>query len=92
MSVRCGKRRVVLRKGHIGYNVYFIYSGSVNVIMEKDDTGVFIKPEVVVLRKGACFGVSDRNVTRSMFRDCLKTYIFVIYFNTLKLFKLCSLL
>lgn len=58
LSARCGKRRVVLRKGHIGYNVYYIYSGSVNVLLEKDDTGIFVKPEVVVLKKGACFGVS----------------------------------
>ncbi|KAI0233993.1 Cyclic nucleotide-binding domain-containing protein 2 [Lamellibrachia satsuma] len=54
--MKCGKRRVVLRKGHIGYNVYYIYSGSVNVLLEKDDTGIFVKPEVVVLKKGACFG------------------------------------
>ena len=49
----------MLRKGHIGYNVYFIYSGSCHVAIDKDDTGIFMKPEVVVLRKGACFGVSD---------------------------------
>ena len=55
---RCGKRRVVLRKGHLGYNLYFIYSGAVSVVLDQDDGNVFVKPEVVVLRKGACFGVS----------------------------------
>ena len=58
-SIRCGKRRVVLRKGHIGYSLYFIYSGSVSVVLDKDDGNVFVKPEVVILRKGACFGVSQ---------------------------------
>ncbi len=55
---RCGRRRVVLRKGHIGYNLYFIYSGAVSVVLDKDDGNVFVKPEVVILTKGACFGVS----------------------------------
>ena len=48
----------MLRKGHLGYNLYFIYSGAVSVVLDKDDGNVFVKPEVVVLRKGACFGVS----------------------------------
>lgn len=54
--MRCGKNRVVLRKGHIGYNLYFIYSGVVSVVLDKDEGNVFIKPEVVALRRGACFG------------------------------------
>ena len=58
LTLRCGKHRVVLRKGHIGYNVYFIYSGSVSVVLDKDDQDVFVKREQVILRKGACFGVS----------------------------------
>ena len=40
-----------------------------NVLLEKDDTGIFVKPEVVVLRKGACFGVSDQLTV--MWRDSL---------------------
>ena len=51
----------MLRKGHLGYNLYFIYSGAVSVVLDKDDGNVFVKPEVVVLRKGACFGVSTFN-------------------------------
>ena len=49
---------MVLRKGHVGYSVYFIVRGSVSVVMGKDDQSVFVKPEVVILRKGACFGAS----------------------------------
>ncbi len=48
----------MLRKGHLGYNLYFIYSGAVSVVLDKDEGNIFVKPEVVVLRKGACFGVS----------------------------------
>lgn len=55
--MRCGKRRVVLRKGHDGYSVYFIFTGSVSVVMDSEGDSVFIKPEVVILRRGACFGV-----------------------------------
>ena len=48
---------MVLRKGHIGYSVYFINSGSVSVVLDTDDESVFIKKEAVVLKKGSCFGV-----------------------------------
>ncbi len=54
---RCGKRRIILRKGHLGYNLYFVYSGAVSVVLDQDDGNVFVKPETVTLRKGACFGV-----------------------------------
>ena len=48
---------MVLRKGHYGYSVYFIFTGSVSVVMDAEGDSVFIKPEVVILRRGACFGV-----------------------------------
>ena len=54
---RCGRRRVILRKGHIGYNLYFIYTGAVSVVLDKDDGQAFIQSDVVTLKKGACFGV-----------------------------------
>ena len=54
---RCHKRRVVLRKGHIGYNLYFIFCGEVSVILDKDDDNIFVKTDKVILRRGACFGV-----------------------------------
>ena len=50
---------MVLRKGHLGFSVYFIVTGSVSVVMDRDDQSVFVKPEVVILRKGACFGVRE---------------------------------
>ena len=46
-----------MRKGHIGYSLYFINSGSVSVVMDADDESVFVKKEAVILRKGSCFGV-----------------------------------
>lgn len=55
-----GTLRVILRKGHVGQNFYFIYSGSVFVNVE--DTNAqgekFVKTEVV-LHKGDSFGVSN---------------------------------
>ncbi|OAF66611.1 hypothetical protein A3Q56_05669 [Intoshia linei] len=53
---RIGRRRVILRKGHIGYNLYFVYSGIVSVLMDKDNDSVFVKQNVVSLKRGACFG------------------------------------
>ncbi|CAD5119468.1 DgyrCDS8081 [Dimorphilus gyrociliatus] len=53
---RCQKRRVVLRKGHIGYNLYFIFSGAVNIVIDKDDASAFVRKETVTLKSGACFG------------------------------------
>ncbi|ELT99853.1 hypothetical protein CAPTEDRAFT_133833 [Capitella teleta] len=54
--MKCGRRRVVLRKGHIGYSVYFIFSGSVNVVLDRDEQNVFAKERILTLKKGACFG------------------------------------
>lgn len=50
--------RIILRKGHIGLNFYFIYSGS--VFINVDDVNAkgesFVKTEVV-LSRGDAFGV-----------------------------------
>ena len=53
----CNKRRVVIRKGHIGYSLYFIFSGSVKIVLEKDEDKIHTSKPVAVLKKGACFGV-----------------------------------
>ena len=51
--------RVILRKGHIGHNFYFIYSGSVFVnIEETDNAGEMFSKTEAVLSKGDSFGVS----------------------------------
>ena len=54
-----GESRIILRRGHIGHNFYFIYSGSVFVnVQDTDSDGVpFIKTEAI-LGRGDSFGVS----------------------------------
>ncbi|XP_038078220.1 cyclic nucleotide-binding domain-containing protein 2-like [Patiria miniata] len=51
-----GRRRVVVRKGHLGYAFYFIFAGAVCVTLDEDEESAFVKKEVTILRKGACFG------------------------------------
>ena len=61
-----GESRIVLRRGHIGHNFYFVYSGSVFVnVQDTDSDGVqFIKTEAI-LGRGDSFGVSAPRVTSS---------------------------
>ena len=56
--MRYGRRRVVVRKGHLGYAFYFIFSGAACVTLDEDEESAFVKKEVTILRKGTCFGVS----------------------------------
>ncbi|XP_072171995.1 uncharacterized protein [Diadema setosum] len=55
---QCGKGRVIVRQGHIGYNFYFIFSGSVFVQLDVIDesSGVTTTTNVNTLGRGACFG------------------------------------
>ncbi|XP_033105942.1 cyclic nucleotide-binding domain-containing protein 2-like isoform X2 [Anneissia japonica] len=53
---RYNRRRVVVRKGHLGYAFYFVFSGAAGVTLDIDEGTAFIKKEVTVLKKGACFG------------------------------------
>lgn len=46
----------MVRRGHIGYGLYFIFSGAVKVTLETDTEDAFSKPGVAILRKGSCFG------------------------------------
>jgi len=57
-TFRCQKRRTLLRKGHVAYSVYFVFSGSVSVDFDPDDHSIFSQKKLVTLRKGAVFGVS----------------------------------
>nr|KAG5714351.1 hypothetical protein BaRGS_018568 [Batillaria attramentaria] len=52
-----GESRIVLRRGHIGHNFYFVYSGSVfvNVQDVDSDGNPFIKTEAI-LGRGDSFG------------------------------------
>lgn len=53
-----GRRRVVIRKGHVAQRFYFIFSGSVCVTVDDDAHSAFAKPtENAVLRRGDHFGV-----------------------------------
>jgi len=56
--VRCQKRRTLLRKGHVAYSVYFVFSGAVSVDYDPDDHSIFAQKKLITLRKGAVFGVS----------------------------------
>ena len=57
---RCSKGRVIVRQGHVGYNFYFIFSGSVFVQVDVLDTasGITTTNNVNTLGRGTCFGVS----------------------------------
>ncbi|XP_077995026.1 cyclic nucleotide-binding domain-containing protein 2-like [Glandiceps talaboti] len=54
----CEKGRVIVRQGHIGYNFYFIYAGSVFVQLEMTDsrTGAVTANTMNVIGKGQSFG------------------------------------
>lgn len=52
--------RVILRRGHVGINFYFIYSGSVFVNVEEVNTrGEHFEKTETVLVRGDSFGVSN---------------------------------
>ncbi|ELT93107.1 hypothetical protein CAPTEDRAFT_85725, partial [Capitella teleta] len=68
-----GTLRVILRRGHVGQNFYFIYSGSVFVNVEDMNAQgeKFVKTEVV-LTKGDSFGELAllQNVQRTASISC----------------------
>ena len=55
---------MVVRKGHLGYAFYFIFAGAACVTLDEDEESAFVKKEVTVLKKGACFGVRIYQVAR----------------------------
>lgn len=50
-----GRRRVVIRKGHVAQRFYFVFSGSVCVTIDDDEHSAFVKP-TTLLRRGDHFG------------------------------------
>ena len=59
MYFRVKSGRVILRRGHVGFNYYFIYSGSVFVNIEDINIeGKKFDRTVAVLVRGDAFGVS----------------------------------
>ena len=69
---RCQKRRTVLRKGHVAYSVYFVFSGAVSVDFDPDDHSIFTQKRLITLRKGAVFGVSRKICSRTEWQSSLK--------------------
>lgn len=62
-----GRRRVVIRKGHVATRFYFIFSGSVCVTVEDDEHSAFGKPtENAVLKRGDYFGVRTNKLTTTV--------------------------
>ncbi|XP_058887305.1 cyclic nucleotide-binding domain-containing protein 2-like [Acipenser ruthenus] len=53
---RFGRRRVVIKKGHIGNSFYFIYSGVVAVTKDEEGSSAFVDKEPTLIRRGAGFG------------------------------------
>lgn len=58
-----GESRIVLRRGHVGHNFYFVYSGSLFVNVQDTDSegNPFIKTEAI-LGRGDSFGVSIQSI------------------------------
>nr|XP_054761661.1 uncharacterized protein LOC129268101 [Lytechinus pictus] len=54
----CGKGRVIVRQGHVGFNFYFIFSGSVFVQLDilDESSGIMTTSNVNTLRRGSSFG------------------------------------
>ncbi|KAM5152705.1 cyclic nucleotide-binding domain-containing protein 2-like [Mantella aurantiaca] len=53
---RFGRRRVIVKKGHIGSSFYFIYYGSVGICSDDDGSSAFLDQKPHLLHKGAKFG------------------------------------
>ncbi|XP_063788227.1 cyclic nucleotide-binding domain-containing protein 2 [Pseudophryne corroboree] len=53
---RFGRRRVIIRKGHVGDSFYFIYSGCVAITNDEDGSSTYLDQEPVLLHAGAKFG------------------------------------
>ncbi|ESO91602.1 hypothetical protein LOTGIDRAFT_233393 [Lottia gigantea] len=54
---KCGRGRVVLRQGHEGENVYFIFAGSVMIQVEMEDkNGKIFSTTENVIKAGSSFG------------------------------------
>ena len=59
------------------------------MVLDKDDGNVFVKPEVVILRKGACFGVCISLRIFMCIRSFYKTYS-TTYYNKYRTIDTCG--
>ncbi|KAJ6665251.1 hypothetical protein lerEdw1_004300, partial [Lerista edwardsae] len=53
---RFGRRRVIVRKGHVGRSFYFIYCGTVAVTNDEDGSSAFVDNAPTLIHRGASFG------------------------------------
>ncbi|XP_028516212.1 cyclic nucleotide-binding domain-containing protein 2 [Exaiptasia diaphana] len=73
---RYGRRRVIIRKGHIAQRLYFIFSGSVCVTDDEDEDSAFAntEDEKACLKRGDYFGELAflKNIRRAATIVCLE--------------------
>lgn len=50
------RRRIIIRKGHVGTSMYFICFGSVGVIHDSDADALFSQVDPIILHRGKSFG------------------------------------
>ena len=53
---RYERRRVVVRRGHIGTSMFFIFYGSVGVTADYDGSSLFVSSDPILLHRGKAFG------------------------------------
>jgi len=53
---RFERRRIVIKKGHVGMSMYFLCYGSVGVVHDRDASTIFSQTDPIILRRGASFG------------------------------------
>ncbi|XP_076159893.1 cyclic nucleotide-binding domain-containing protein 2-like [Alosa pseudoharengus] len=53
---RLERRRVVVKKGDLGFSFYFVFSGQVAVTKDKDGNSAFVDKEPILIKKGMGFG------------------------------------
>lgn len=53
---RFERRRIVIKKGHVGMSMYFICYGSVGLVHSDDASVLFTNANPIVLRRGTSFG------------------------------------
>ena len=53
---RYDRRRVVVRRGHVGTSMYFIFYGLVGVTTDFDGSSLFVTNDPILLSRGKAFG------------------------------------
>lgn len=91
---RYERRRLIIRKGHVATNLYFIFSGKVGVATDVEGTSVFTDAEPILLGKGSVFGETGliKGIKRNCSIVCMESTEFLVIdkddFLTLNLFDI----